>query len=49
MSLFDINNITVLNSHGIDYCRMIVGINKNEAIYFFKNCDLNKKHALCEI
>ena len=48
MLSFDINNIAVLNINGIDYCCMIVGINKNEAIYLLKN-DLNKKHALYEI
>ena len=49
MLSFDINNFTVLNINGIDYCCMIVGINKNEAIYLLKNCDLNKNHALYEI
>ena len=39
----DINSIATSNIHGVDYCSLFFGINKSEAINYFKNTDFSKK------
>ena len=41
----DISSIDTLNIHGIDYCRIIVGITKVEAIIYYNKPDLSEKSA----
>ena len=38
-----LSNITILNIKGLDYCCIISGISKNEAINLMQNADLTKK------
>ena len=39
----NLNNIAILNINGADYCCIVNGISKNEAIYLLKNVDLTEK------
>ena len=39
----DISSIVVLDIHYVDYCGIIVGITKSEAIDLIKNTDVSKK------
>ena len=41
MMSIDINSSVILNIHGADYCCIIVGITKPEAINLLKNADLS--------
>ena len=43
MVSINLNNIAILNNHGVDYCCIINGISKCEAIYLLENADLSKK------
>ena len=45
MMSLGINSIVTLNIQGIDYCCIIVGISKSEAMNLLKNVDLSKKSA----
>ena len=38
----DINSIAILNDHGVDYYRIIIGISYREAINVLRNVDLSK-------
>ena len=37
------SNIAILNIRGVDYCCIINGISKNEAVNLLQNADLNEK------
>ena len=41
----DINHITILNIYSVDYCCIIIGITKSEAIHLLRNAEkkLGKK------
>ena len=39
----DINSIVVLDIHYVDYCCIIIGITKSEAIDLMKNTAVSKK------
>ena len=39
----NLSNIVILIIHGVDYCCIISGISKNEAINLLKNSDLTEK------
>ena len=41
----DIGSIDTLNIHGVNYCRIIVGITKVEAIHYYNKPDLSEKSA----
>ena len=43
MMSIDINSITILDIHGVDYRCIIAGICKSEAINIFKNPNLSRK------
>ena len=44
---FGINNIAILSICGADYCCMIIGISKKEAINLLKNADLSEVQVQC--
>ena len=44
MSIY-INNIAILNIHGVNYCCIISGISKSETINLFKNADFIEKRG----
>ena len=44
MSIY-INNIAILNIHGVNYCFIISGISKSETINLFKNADFIEKRG----
>ena len=44
---FGINNIAILSICGADYCCMIIGIRKKEAINLLKNADLSEVQVQC--
>ena len=44
---FGINNIAILSICGADFCCMIIGISKNEAINLLKNTDLSEVQVQC--
>ena len=39
----NLSDIAILNIHGVDYCCIITGISKNEAVILLQKADLNKK------
>ena len=39
----DINNIALLNIHGVDCCCIVFGIRKSETINLLKDADLEEK------
>ena len=43
MMSMNLNNITILNINGIDYCCIITPISKSEAINLTQDIDLSKK------
>ena len=43
MMSININSITILDIHGVDYCCIIADIHKSEAINIFKNPNLSRK------
>ena len=42
MMFMNLTNIPILNIKGFDYCCIISGISKNEAINVMQNADLTK-------
>ena len=42
MMSIDINSIAILNDHGVDYYRIIIGISNREAINVLRNVDLSE-------
>ena len=43
MISMNLNNITILNIQGFDYCCIISRISKSKAINFMQNADLTDK------
>ena len=43
---FVINNITILNSLGVNYRCIIFEISKSDVINLLKNADLNERYGL---
>ena len=43
MIAMKLSNIAILNIKSVDYCCIISGISKNEAINLMQNADLTKK------
>ena len=43
MMSMNLSNIAILNIKGFDFCYIISGISKNEAITLIQNADLTKK------
>ena len=43
MTSMNLSNIVILNIHGADYCCIISGISKSEAIRLLQKADLNEK------
>ena len=39
----NLSNIAILNIKSSDYCYIITGVSKNEAIHLLQNADLTKK------
>ena len=48
MMPIELNSITILNIHGVDYRCTISGINKSEAINLLRNADLSEKSGLLQ-
>ena len=46
--LIDINSIFISNIHGVDYCCIIVGITKPEAVNLLRHTDLSRKKDHCK-
>ena len=46
MISFGINNIPILNIHGIDYCSNIFGVSKCEGIWILENYALHDNSSL---
>ena len=46
MMSMNLNDITILNIYGVDYCCIINGIGKSKAVYLFKNVDLSEKSGI---
>ena len=43
MMSMNLSNIAILNIKGVDYCCIISGVSKGEAINLMQNIDLTKK------
>ena len=43
MTSIDLNDITILNIHGVDYCCIITGSPKSEVMDLLINADSNEK------
>ena len=45
---FDIKNANFLNTQGVNYCCIVLGIRKTESILVSKNSDLNEKSGVLQ-
>ena len=45
---FDIKNANFLNTQGVNYCCIVLGIRKTETIFVLKNLDLNEKSGVLQ-
>ena len=43
MMFINLNDIAILNTHGVDYRCIINGISKSDAVNILKNANLTKK------
>ena len=48
MISMNFNDIAILNIHGIEYCCVISGISKNEAVNLLQNADLSQNVDHCK-
>ena len=46
MMYINLNDIVILNIHDVDYCCVINGINKNDALNLLQNADLTKEGGI---
>ena len=46
MMSINLNDISILNIHGVYYCSNIKGISKSEAVNLLQNVDLTEKSGV---